>query len=79
MDTREDLFSPVNLAIVLCYSRPDEPVIVETVKKSMAAMTSRWFRRNDRQRRVGSGCLGHRPIQPETVRSEPSKPISSSP
>jgi hypothetical protein len=49
-------------------------VIVGAVKKSMAAMASRWFRRKTSQRLVRSGSLGARFIQREMVLSERSKP-----
>jgi hypothetical protein len=39
------------------YSTPK--VSVGTVKKSMAAMASRWFRRNVSQRWAGSEVLGN--------------------
>jgi hypothetical protein len=39
-------------------------VIVGTVKKSIAAIASRWFRRKASQRLAGSGSLGTRFIQP---------------
>jgi hypothetical protein len=45
-------------------------VIVGAVKKSMAAMASRWFRRKTSQRLVRSGSLGARFIQREMVLSE---------
>jgi hypothetical protein len=48
-------------------------VIVGTVKKSRAAMASRWFRRKASQRLARSGSLGVRFIQRETVLSERSK------
>jgi hypothetical protein len=55
-------------------------VSVGTVKKSMAAIASRWFRRKASQRRASSGLLVARFTQRETVRSEMSKPsLSSSP
>src|ERR1035437_7049608 len=55
-------------------------VRVGTVKKSIAAIASRWFRRKDSQRRAGSGSSVARLTQRETVRSEMSKPsLSSSP
>jgi hypothetical protein len=38
------------------YRTPN--VSVGTVKKSMAAIASRWFRRNASQRLAGSGVLG---------------------
>ena len=50
------------------------------LKKSIAAIASRWFRKNASQRLAGSGSLGARFIQRETVLSERSKPsINSSP
>src|ERR1700693_2021116 len=49
-------------------------VIVGTVKKSIAAIASRWFRRKASQRLAGSGSLGARFIQREIVLSERSKP-----
>jgi hypothetical protein len=50
------------------------------VKKSMAAIASRWFRRNASQRLARSGSLGARFIQREIVLSESSKPsMRSSP
>src|SRR6266550_8970797 len=55
-------------------------VIVGAVKKSMAAIASRWFRRNASQRLARSGSLGARFIQREIVLSESSKPsMRSSP
>src|ERR1700694_3048038 len=55
-------------------------VIVGTVKKSIAAIASRWFRRKASQRLAGSGSLGARFIQREIVLSERSKPsMRSSP
>src|SRR6266853_6666470 len=55
-------------------------VIVGTVKKSMAAIASRWFRRKASQRLAQSGSLGARFIQREMVLSESSKPsMRSSP
>src|SRR5437763_1451789 len=55
-------------------------VIVGAVKKSMAAIASRWFRRNASQRLARSGSLGARFIQREIVLSERSKPsMRSSP
>ena len=55
-------------------------VIVGTVKKSIAAIASRWFLRKARQRLAGSESLGACFIQREIVRSEMSKPsMSSSP
>jgi hypothetical protein len=60
------------------YSTPK--VSVGTVKKSMAAMASRWFRRNVSQRPAGSGILGARRSQRETVASDKSNPsFSNSP
>ena len=54
--------------------------MVGTVKKSIAAMASRWLRRKASQRLAESGFLQARFIQRETVRSEMSNPsISSSP
>ena len=54
--------------------------MVGTVKKSIAAMASRWFRRKASHRLVGSGSRGARRIQREIVRSETSKPsMRSSP
>jgi len=44
------------------------------VKKSIAAIASRWLRRNASQRLAGSGSRGARRIQREMVRSETSKP-----
>src|ERR1035437_9892112 len=53
---------------------------VGTVKKSIAAIASRWFRRKAGQRRAGSGLRVARFTQRETVRSEMPKPsLSSSP
>jgi hypothetical protein len=55
-------------------------VSVGTVKKSIAAMASRWFLRNVSHRFTGSGFLGARRIHRETLLSERSKPsLSSSP
>ena len=55
-------------------------VTVGTVKKSIAAITSRWLCRKASQRLAGSGSLGARFIQREIVLSETSKPsIRSSP
>ena len=55
-------------------------VIVGAVKKSMAAIASRWFRRNASQRLARPGSLGARFIQREIVLSERSKPsMRSSP
>jgi hypothetical protein len=55
-------------------------VSVGTVKKSIAAMTSPWFRRKDNQSRAGSGFCIARFTQPDTVRSAMSKPsLSNSP
>ena len=60
------------------YRAPN--VSVGTVKKSIAAMASRWFLRNISQRFMGSGTLGVRRMHRETPRSEPSKPsLSNSP
>src|SRR5260370_38284230 len=60
------------------YKRPN--VAVGTVKRSIAAIASRWFRRKVSQRCAGSGCLGGSFIQREMVRSETSKPnIKNSP
>lgn len=54
--------------------------MVGTVKKSIAAMASRWFRRKASQCLAGSGSVGARRIQREIVRSETSKPsMRSSP
>ena len=47
---------------------------VGTAKKSIAAIASRWLRRNASQRLTGSGFLGARFIQREIVLSETSKP-----
>jgi hypothetical protein len=53
---------------------------IGTVKKSIAAIASRWFHRKLSQRFAGSGFLGARRIQRETVLSEMSNPsIKSSP
>jgi hypothetical protein len=53
---------------------------VGTVKKSIAAMASRWFLRKVSQRLVGSGGLGARRTHRETVGSDRSKPsLSNSP
>jgi len=53
---------------------------VGTVKKSIAAMASRWFRKKVSQRLPTSGLLGARRSQHETVGSDTLKPsISSSP
>src|ERR1700680_245708 len=55
-------------------------VIVGTVKKSIAAIASRWFRRKVSQRLARSGSFGVRFIQREMVLSERSKPsMRSSP
>lgn len=55
-------------------------MIVGTVKKSIAAMASRWLRRKASQRLAGLGSRGARRIQREMDRSETSKPsIKSSP
>ena len=55
-------------------------VSVGTVKKSIAAMASRWLLKNAAHRVAGSGFLGALRIQRKTVRSERSKPsIFSSP
>src|ERR1019366_10277748 len=55
-------------------------VKVGTVKKAMAAIASRWFRRNASQRDAASGSLFARFTQRETIRSEISKPsLSNSP
>jgi hypothetical protein len=55
-------------------------VIVGTVKKSIAAMASRWFRRKVSQRWTGWEALGARRSQRETVGSDTWKPsFSSSP
>src|SRR5260370_20500412 len=60
------------------YRTPN--VSVGTVKKSIAAMASRWFLRNVSQRFAESGSLGARRIHRETLLSERSKPsLSSSP
>jgi hypothetical protein len=60
------------------YSTPNR--IVGTVKKSIAAMASQWFRRKASQRFPRSGFLGTRFIHLETVRSEMSNPsMTSSP
>ena len=48
--------------------------VAETAKKSIAAIASRWLRRNASQRLTGSGFLGARFIQREIVLSETSKP-----
>src|SRR5215469_7161085 len=57
-----------------------EKVTVGTVKKSIAAMASRWLRRKVSQRLDGSGSLKARFIQREMVLSETSKPsMRSSP
>ena len=54
--------------------------MVGTVKKSIAAIASRWFRRKASHRLAGSGSRGARHIQREIVRSETSKPsMRSSP
>src|SRR5580704_2835769 len=54
--------------------------MVGTVKKSMAAIASRWFRRKTSQRLAQSGSLGARFIQREMVLSQRSKPsMRSSP
>src|SRR5664280_193335 len=52
-------------------------VSVGTVKKSMAAMASRWFRRKVSQRFAGSGSWVARFTQRGTVRSEMLKPSLS--
>src|ERR1017187_4209654 len=49
-------------------------VNVGTVKKSIAAIASRWLHRNAAHRLAGSGLLGAFRIQRRTVRSETSKP-----
>lgn len=55
-------------------------VSVGTVKKSIAAMASRWFRRKVSQHLPISGLLGARRSQRETVGSETLKPsFSNSP
>ena len=55
-------------------------MIVGTVKKSIAAMASRWFRKNVTHRCARSGVRGTRRSHRETVGSEISKPgLSSSP
>jgi hypothetical protein len=55
-------------------------MIVGTVKKSMAAIASRWFRRKASQRLARSGSFGARFIQREMVLSERSNPsMRSSP
>ncbi len=55
-------------------------VSVGTVKKSIAAIASRWLRRKASQRRAGSGSWFACFTQRETVRSEMSKPsLRSSP
>src|ERR1039457_1509510 len=54
------------------YSTPK--VNVGTVKKSIAAIASRWLHRNAAHRLAGSGLLGALRIQRRTVRSETSKP-----
>jgi len=60
------------------YSTPK--VIVGTVKKSMAAIASRWFHRNVSQRLMGFKVLGASRSHRETVGSERTKPsLSSSP
>src|SRR5580700_11909221 len=60
------------------YRTPN--VSVGTVKKSIAAMASRWFLRNVSHRFTGCGSLGARRIHRETLLSETSKPsLSSSP
>jgi hypothetical protein len=48
-------------------------VSVGTVKKSIAAMASRWFLRNVSHRFTESGSLGARRIHRETVLSERSE------
>jgi hypothetical protein len=48
-------------------------VSVGTVKKSIAAIASRWFLRNVSQRLAGSGVLGIRRSHRETVASERSE------
>src|SRR5487761_52160 len=48
--------------------------MVGTVKKSIAAIASRWLRRNASQRLAGSGSRAARRIQREMARSETSKP-----
>src|ERR1039458_10084672 len=57
------------------YRMPN--VSVGTVKKSIAAMASRWFRRNVSQRFATSGGLGARRSHRETVVSDRSKPSLS--
>jgi hypothetical protein len=54
------------------YSTPK--VSVGTVKKSIAAMASRWLFRKASHRFAGSGLFGALLIQRMTVRSEMSKP-----
>jgi hypothetical protein len=55
-------------------------VSVGTVKKSIAAIASRWLSKKAAQRFASSGFLGAFRIQRETVRSDMSKPsILSSP
>jgi hypothetical protein len=54
------------------YNTPN--VIVGTVKKSIAAMAVRWFRRNVNQRWPGSMALGTRRSHRETVGSDTSNP-----
>ena len=49
-------------------------MIVGTVKKSMAAMASGWLRKNVCHRWAGSGALGARLIERETVTSDTSNP-----
>src|ERR1035437_9768036 len=49
-------------------------VSVGTVKKSIAALASRWLLRKVRQRPVGSAGLGARRTHRETVGSDRSKP-----
>ena len=61
-------------------SRSSPNVSVGTVKKSIAAMASRWFLRNVSHRFTGSGSLGARRIHRETLLSETWKlNLSSSP
>ena len=53
---------------------------VGTVKKSIAAMASRWFLKKANQRLAGWGFLKARRIHRETVLSDSSNPsITSSP
>jgi hypothetical protein len=54
-------------------------VTVGTVKKSIAAIASRWFRREASHRWAESDSLGARFIRRETVLSERSKPSMRSP